>query len=261
MSESVSQEAEKASREGQVIETRGSRPCPSFLSTTWSLNQSKTRFLLSYIFVMSLSLIMLSTALIGCTSIHNIFRLSGKQNRCTLDPVIMPNFQQLKNHYQQTEDRSPEDRQGQRHPLQKILYTTFPAFKFPDKFSLHIQCSLVICNTTCPKVRATKQSKAPNLLYRRSPKTNAAHFPSFHSSFSPSLISLSLCHLITFPSTASHSEPLGVYLSMLSLLVPPGLLLTHTFSSSQLLSTDSAAIPIPALLPFPHPDSCPYGFD
>lgn len=34
----------------------------------------------------------------------------------------------------------------------KVLHTTFPAFKFPDRANLHIQCTLLICNTTCPKV-------------------------------------------------------------------------------------------------------------
>lgn len=56
-------------------------------------------------------------------------------SRCTLDAQIMPNF---------IESRSDATDS-------KVLHTSFPAFKFPDKANLHIQCTLVICNTTCPK--------------------------------------------------------------------------------------------------------------
>ena len=71
-------------------------------------------------------------------------------NRCTLDPVILPNFQPVS---QQMLKTLPHVDQQSRGAGQRILYTTFPAFKFPERFSLHIQCSLVICNTTCPRVR------------------------------------------------------------------------------------------------------------
>ena len=59
-------------------------------------------------------------------------------HRCTLDSVIMPNFKAY-----QSESND-----------QKVMHTTFPAFKFPDRANLHIQCTLVICNTTCLKVLA-----------------------------------------------------------------------------------------------------------
>ena len=57
-------------------------------------------------------------------------------NRCTLDQNILPNFKEIVNELGNS----------------KILYTTFPAFKFPDQSNLHIQCTVVVCNTTCPKV-------------------------------------------------------------------------------------------------------------
>ena len=177
-----------------------------FHAFAFFFNQSKTRFLLSYIIsaLFSLSLDHHSSLLpqLGAEAFKTSASLSHvihflsflNENRCTLDPVIMPNFQQLKNHYR-AEDRSPE---GQRHQ-QKILYTTFPAFKFPDRFSLHIQCSLVICNTTCPKVRENETNKTKTKPDYLSLNKSRSHFPSFHSSFSRHYFS----HF-PFSSIASH---------------------------------------------------------
>ncbi|XP_053214761.1 uncharacterized protein LOC128397983 isoform X3 [Panonychus citri] len=57
------------------------------------------------------------------------------EDGCTLDSVIMPNFKEFVHDGGNT----------------KALYSTFPAFKFPDRSNLHIQCTVVVCNTTCPK--------------------------------------------------------------------------------------------------------------
>lgn len=57
------------------------------------------------------------------------------EDGCTLDAVIMPNFKEFVHETGNS----------------KVLFTTFPAFKFPDRSNLHIQCTVVVCNTTCPK--------------------------------------------------------------------------------------------------------------
>ncbi|RWS30735.1 uncharacterized protein B4U80_05876 [Leptotrombidium deliense] len=49
----------------------------------------------------------------------------------------------------------------------KILHTSFPAFKFPDRSNLHIQCTVVICNTTCPKFDCKKTPQFAHHLAKR----------------------------------------------------------------------------------------------
>ncbi len=65
--------------------------------------------------------------------------------RCAIDTNILPNFEVMTNSVSES----------------KLYYTTFPAFKFPDRTNLNIQCSLIICNRTCPQVfiNLTENSK------------------------------------------------------------------------------------------------------
>jgi hypothetical protein len=66
----------------------------------------------------------------------------------------MPDFEELHNHHYLGSSALPSSSSngGREGGKQKVFYSTFPAFKFPDKSNLHIQCSVVICNATCPKV-------------------------------------------------------------------------------------------------------------
>ncbi|XP_023227725.1 uncharacterized protein LOC111628217 [Centruroides sculpturatus] len=79
------------------------------------------------------------------------------RNGCSLDFTILPELQEKVN-----------GRTGL-----KVVYATFPAFKFPDKDNLHLQCRVLICNGVCPlqpcntkaNVRFSRSSKG--VLYRR----------------------------------------------------------------------------------------------
>ncbi|XP_077562354.1 uncharacterized protein LOC144178402 isoform X2 [Haemaphysalis longicornis] len=54
---------------------------------------------------------------------------------CTLDPSIMADL---------------KEQPGARATGLKVVFSSFAAFKFPDRDSLHLQCKVVVCNKTCP---------------------------------------------------------------------------------------------------------------
>ncbi|CAN7938532.1 unnamed protein product, partial [Ixodes hexagonus] len=53
---------------------------------------------------------------------------------CSLDPSILPEL---------------EERFNTKTGL-KVVFSSFQAFKFPDRDNLHLQCKVLVCNRTCP---------------------------------------------------------------------------------------------------------------
>ncbi|KAG0411854.1 hypothetical protein HPB47_011015 [Ixodes persulcatus] len=53
---------------------------------------------------------------------------------CSLDPSILPEL---------------EERLNTKTGL-KVVFSSFQAFKFPDRDNLHLQCKVLVCNRTCP---------------------------------------------------------------------------------------------------------------
>lgn len=42
-----------------------------------------------------------------------------------------------------------------------VLATSFPAFKFPDRESVHVRCGLQLCRGSCQQVRVTLYTARP----------------------------------------------------------------------------------------------------
>lgn len=70
---------------------------------------------------------------------------------CSIDTSILPDL---------TERMNP--RTGL-----KVVFTTFKAFKFPDRDNLHLQCKVLICNQTCP-ISSCKKGLENRERHRRS---------------------------------------------------------------------------------------------
>ncbi|XP_054707697.1 uncharacterized protein LOC129217423 [Uloborus diversus] len=67
-------------------------------------------------------------------------QLLSDSNGCTVDAAIFPPLQEKTN-----------SKTGI-----KMIHTTFPAFKFPERENLHLQCRVLICNSTCPLESCSK---------------------------------------------------------------------------------------------------------
>ena len=59
---------------------------------------------------------------------------------CPIDELILPAMQPM-----------PQDGSGSKLRLH-VLGATFAAFKFPDRNSLHLRCTLQLCRGSCTKV-------------------------------------------------------------------------------------------------------------
>ncbi|EEC00746.1 hypothetical protein IscW_ISCW016490, partial [Ixodes scapularis] len=71
------------------------------------------------------------------TMLIKIRHKAGLQTRvtdCSLDPSILPEL---------------EERLNTKTGL-KVVFSSFQAFKFPDRDNLHLQCKVLVCNRTCP---------------------------------------------------------------------------------------------------------------
>ena len=87
---------------------------------------------------------------VDCSAMDGIGETSQKlidERGCPVDDQVMPALL--------TRVRQLETGWSKPHKddlVEKLFQTTFPAFKFPDRESLHITCGVHLCKGKCPKV-------------------------------------------------------------------------------------------------------------
>uniref|UniRef100_A0A336MM46 CSON014159 protein n=1 Tax=Culicoides sonorensis TaxID=179676 RepID=A0A336MM46_CULSO len=91
---------------------------------------------------------------VDCNALDGLGDTSQKlldERGCPVDEQVMPALLMRQRLAEEGWSKPNED-----DLVERLFTSTFPAFKFPDRERLHIQCSIQLCNGKCPHVDCNK---------------------------------------------------------------------------------------------------------
>ncbi|XP_037049912.1 uncharacterized protein LOC119084162 [Bradysia coprophila] len=94
---------------------------------------------------------------IDCVALDGIGEASQKlfdERGCPIDEQVMPALTLNKRYIEEGWSKPSKD-----DIVEKLFTATFPAFKFPDRERLHVNCGVQLCREQCPTINCTSNDE------------------------------------------------------------------------------------------------------